>query len=369
MFTRAHPYLARIKERYLLTKPGSTKRTYHVSLELPHPLPFSVGDSIGVLPENDPQEVAAILEALKLTGSEPIFDARASKECLFGEFLLTKANLSRVTSGFLKLFLQRGEPLQELLENKAELNQYLQSNSLLDILKQYLQIRLSAQEVASSLMPMMPRFYSIASSPKVFSNEIHLTVAYLTFECKGEIRHGVGSHFLCEMAEIESTPIPIYVQPSHGFTLPAKEASIILIGPGTGIAPFRAFLQERIASSAPGRNWLFFGERNQATDFYYKDFFLELVKQNNLRFDAAFSRDTKEKIYVQHKLQEHAASLWEWIESGAYLYICGDAEKMAKDVDAALQKIVREQGRMSEEDARIFLKRLRTEKRYLLDVY
>jgi sulfite reductase (NADPH) flavoprotein alpha-component len=180
----------------------------------------------------------------------------------------------------------------------------------------------------------------------------------------------VGSHFLCHQAAIESTPIPIYVQPSNHFTLPEDPATpIIMIGPGTGIAPFRAFLQERIASQAPGLNWLFFGERNQATDFYYADFWLELEKQGRLRLDLAFSRDQKEKIYVQHKLLEQKKSIWNWIEKGAMLYVCGDAEEMAKDVEWALKEIVQEEGKMIEEDARKFLKTMRAEKRYLLDVY
>jgi sulfite reductase (NADPH) flavoprotein alpha-component len=215
----------------------------------------------------------------------------------------------------------------------------------------------------------MPRFYSIASSPKVFPNEVHLTVAFLQYEANGQIHTGVGSHFLCCQAEVELTPVPIYVQPSHHFTLPDPNTAMILIGPGTGIAPFRAFLQERLATQAPGLNWLFFGERNRATDFYYSDFWLQLEKQGRIRLDLAFSRDQPQKIYVQHKILEHKKSFWDWIQQGSWIYVCGDAENMAKDVDAALQQIAREEGQLSEEDARLYIKSLRTEKRYLLDVY
>jgi sulfite reductase (NADPH) flavoprotein alpha-component len=215
----------------------------------------------------------------------------------------------------------------------------------------------------------MPRFYSIASSPKVYADEIHLTVAYSSAHVDGHLIVGVGSHFLCEQAHIESTPIPLYIQPSNHFTLPTPTTSIILIGPGTGIAPFRAFIQERLATQAEGHNWLFFGERNRATDFYYGDYWTALEAQGRLRLDTAFSRDQAEKIYVQHKMLENKKALWEWLQQGAHLYVCGDAERMAKDVDAALQQIVQEEGLLTEEEARKYLKTLRQEKRYLLDVY
>ena len=368
IFTRTHPYTARIKERYLLSGPSSTKKTYHVVLSVDQ-IPFKVGDSIGVLPQNDPMIVSTLLHRLHCSGKEEVFDSRSATQTTLAEFLTNKANLSKTNSQFIKLLQTHGEPLESLLENKGELNLFLQTNNVLDILKKFPKTTPSPQEFVSSLMPLMPRFYSIASSDKVHPNEIHLTVAFLTYKAATEIRHGVASHFLCELAEIEKSPIPIYVQPSNGFTIPAPDASMILIGPGTGVAPFRAFLQERLAQNAKGRNWLFFGERNRSSDFYYQSFFIELVKKNFLRLDTAFSRDQAEKLYVQHKLLENAASVWDWIQSGSYLYVCGDAEKMAKDVDAALQLIVKEQGNVSEEEARLYLKRLRSEKRYVLDVY
>jgi sulfite reductase (NADPH) flavoprotein alpha-component len=369
-YNRANPYFARLKERTLLNNSSSTKKTYHLSLDLSQEeLPFTVGDSIAVLPENDPALVSKILKHLKQSGGEKVFDPKTTASFTLQKFLQTKANLVRSNSNILKLLHTRGEAVQPLLENREKLNLFLQSHSLLDILHTYPKAKLDPQELIGSLMPLMPRFYSIASSPKVFTKEIHLTVSYLTYTLHGEARHGVASHFLCTQAELESTPIPIYVQPSHGFSLPDPDASIILIGPGTGVAPFRAFLQERLAQNAKGRNWLFFGERNRASDFYYEPFFTQLEKQNFLRLDTAFSRDQAEKVYVQHKLEEQASSIWDWLQTGAFLYVCGNADKMAKDVDAALQKIAREQGNLSEEEARLYLKKLRAEKRYLLDVY
>ena len=370
--SRTNPFQARIKERYLLNREGASKETFHIALELDgNKLPFQVGDSIAIFPENDPKLVRSILHTLQLTGSEDLFDPRTKTTLPIVDFLRHKANLSKCTSSFLKMMKERGaEGLDDLLapENKSRLAECLQTHHLGDLLRIFKGSRLSAQDL-TTLLPLMPRFYSIASSPRMHPEEIHLTVASLSFKAHGETRYGVGSHFLCQMAKISETPIPLYVQPSNGFSLPEPDASMIMIGPGTGIAPFRAFLQERIALQHKGRNWLFFGERNRSTDFYYSDFFLELVKQNRLRLDLAFSRDQAEKVYVQHKLWEERASVYEWLQSGAYLYVCGDAEKMAKDVDLTLQRIVQDQAQMGEEDARYWLKKLRQSKHYLQDVY
>ncbi len=349
MYSRTQPYIARIKERTLLTKPGSSKKTYHISLDIEDSgLRFKVGDSIGVLPTNDPALVEEIIHKLGATGNEEIEDPKNQKVHSFREFLIHKANISKVSFHKIYNVEKSATPLIELVEHHQP----------------------SPHELCKILLPLLPRFYSIASSPKVYPGEIHLTVAFVSFELNGQTHFGVGSHFLCQQAVIESTPIPIYVQPSHFFTLPDDpNASIILIGPGTGIAPFRAFMQERIASQAEGRNWIFFGERNRKSDFYYEDYWIELEKQGRVRLDTAFSRDQPEKIYVQHRMLEQKKTLWQWIQEGAYIYVCGDAEKMAKDVDATLQQIVREVGGSSDEEARKFIKSLRLERRYLLDVY
>jgi sulfite reductase (NADPH) flavoprotein alpha-component len=229
---------------------------------------------------------------------------------------------------------------------------------------------LTPAELAKTIMPLLPRFYSIANSAKVFPGEIHLLVAYIHYHMGGQNRRGVGSHFLCDLATIDATPVPIYLQSSTHFTLPQDpNASIILVGPGTGIAPYRAFIQERLANQSPGRNWIIFGERNRATDFYYSDFWLDLERQERIRLDLAFSRDGPEKIYVQHKMYEQRKSIWSWLNKGAYFYVCGDAEEMAKDVDAMLHRIVHEEGRLSDEDAHLYIKKMRADRRYLADVY
>jgi sulfite reductase (NADPH) flavoprotein alpha-component len=328
-----------MKERLLLTGPASTKKTYHVVLDIDgSDLTFQVGDSIGVLPTNDIGTVDQIIHRLKATGREEI------GPYTFRDYLLHKANISKVS--FHKLF-----PVEKT------------SVPLLELVKHH---QPHPAELCKILLPLMPRFYSIASSPKVFPNEIHLTVASASYVVNGHTYLGVGSHFLIAQA----TEVPMYIQSSHHFTLPKDPStSIILIGPGTGIAPFRAFLQERLATQAPGRNWIFFGERNRASDFYYSDFWLGLEKQGRIRLDLAFSRDQADKVYVQHKMLEEKKSLWSWIQEGASIYVCGDAKEMARDVDATLQQIAREEGGMIEEEARKYIRQLRLEKRYLLDVY
>jgi len=361
-FSRTSPYLSRIQERSLLTGLGSTKKTYHIVLEVEENLfPYKAGDSIGVIPQNDPEEVDAIIQRVKCLGTEEIRHPKLSHILPLRDFLLHHVNISRVNLPFLKLV----NPSQIL--DKPALTNFLHHHTLLETLSLF---PLDNTAHFTQLMPLLPRFYSIANSSLVFPNEIHLTVAFISYNLNGQLRKGVGSHFLCILATPGVTPIPIYLQPSNLFSLPKNpNASIILIGPGTGIAPFRAFLQERIAMQSLGKNWLFFGERNRASDFYYESFFNELMSLGKLRLDLAFSRDQNEKIYVQHKMYEERKSLWSWLSDGAYFYVCGDAEEMAKDVDAMLHRIVKEEGNMSEENARLYVKNLRLEKRYLTDVY
>jgi sulfite reductase (NADPH) flavoprotein alpha-component len=364
-----------IKERYALTKTGSSKETYHISLDTKGvQLEYSVGDSIAVHAENDPLLVDQILTVLHAQGDELILNARTQELMKVRDFLRTRANLSRLTSSFLKLFLDYGknDQLETLLEkeNKPLLSNYLKMHDPLSFFRSFPEIRVPLQEICTQFGPLLPRFYSIASSQKWVQDELHLTVALSTFEISGEKRYGVASHFLCNLAEIQKTSIPIYVQHAHAFSLPSQEQTpIIMIGPGTGVAPFRGFVQERLALKHPGKNWLFFGERNRNTDYFYEEFWTSLLEKNALKLDLAFSRDQNEKCYVQHKMLENAQELWSWIQEGAHLYVCGDAERMAKEVDATLHRIVEEQGNLSPEDSKAFIKGLRTQKRYLLDVY
>src|SRR6185437_15811526 len=221
----------------------------------------------------------------------------------------------------------------------------------------------------SALDQLQPRLYSIASSPKALAGEVHLTVATVRYQKRGRLRKGIASTFLAERAP-PGAAVPVFVQRSHGFALPEKsDADIIMIGPGTGVAPFRAFLQERRALGAGGRNWLFFGDQRRNTDFLYEAELSDYARDGLLtRLDAAFSRDQAERIYVQHRMREHSAALWAWLNDGAHLFVCG-AAGMARDVDAALAAIIARQGRMGLGEAKAYLATLTREKRYLRDVY
>lgn len=376
---RLNPAKVKLKNRRSLTKSGSSKHTYHIVLDLQDaPLFFKVGDSIGIYPENDPLLVTHLIDAMKIDPEEIIQEPRSQQEMSVREFLTRKANLSRITSSFLKLFYEeihshdKKNTLRHLLsiENKPLLSQYLSMHDPLDLFQEFAEVKLSAQALCAQFSPLLPRFYSVASSQAVFPNEVHLTVALFTFHHGQERRYGVGSHFLCHLAQVDRTLIDAYVQPAKQFTLPSDDTlPIIMVGPGTGVAPFRAFIQERIHRGSKGLNWLFFGERNQATDFLYEEEWGSFVKEGHLKLDLAFSRDQEEKIYVQTRMYENANLLWQLLEQGAIFYVCGDAKHMAKDVEAMLSMIVSEQGDLDKEEAKAYIKHLKATKRYLTDVY
>jgi sulfite reductase (NADPH) flavoprotein alpha-component len=369
---KSHPVHVTIKERKRLTKSGSSKETFHITLNLADAdVHFEPGDSIGIYGKNDPLLVDHLLQAIGASGNEVIHHTRSGKQLSVREFFSTHANLSRVTSSFLKLLYDhekshdRKNQLGHLLdkENRPRMLEFLASHDPLDLFKEYKNTALPLQELCDQFGPLLPRFYSVASSKKTNPREVDLTVALFTFTHGDEQRFGVASHFLCHLADVEKTPVPIYVQPATAFHLPEDpETPIIMIGPGTGVAPFRAYMQERLSS---GKNWLFFGERNRATDFFYEEFWTPLVNSGKLRLTLAFSRDQSEKIYVQHRMKEEASDLWKWIQEGAILYICGDAKEMAKDVTRTLEEIATAHGH----DGKAFLKSLRAEKRLRLDVY
>jgi len=370
-YTKESPYIAHLKSRHLLNKEGSSKKTYHIELDIKGSgIKVSPGDSVALYPQNPRNHVQSVLKSLQATGKESVKEKKTDKAYPLEDFLYQKANLGKVTSLLLTLAAQDNDKLKELLlpENRAKRNEFLSEFEVWDFLNEY-PFKLDIQEFCNSLLPQMPRFYSLASSQSSHPDELHLTVAELSYQSRGIERNGVASHFLCQIADIE-TPLPIYPQPTTNFLLPNDHSlPIIMIGPGTGVAPFRAFLQDRISNKASGKNWLFFGERSKSHDFYYEDFFTSLKEQNALELDTAFSRDQEEKIYVQHKLLSRAEEVFNWLEEGAYIYVCGDAKKMAKDVEMALLQIIREKGGHTEKEAFSYLKNLRKEKRYLRDVY
>jgi sulfite reductase (NADPH) flavoprotein alpha-component len=256
-----------------------------------------------------------------------------------------------------------------LPENKEKLDKFLYGRDLLDLALQLSSKGWEPQEFVSQLRKLQPRLYSISSSPKAHPGEVHVTVGVLGYECHGRKRKGVCSNYLA--AQNVSSEVKVFIQKSHGFRLPENPATpIIMVGPGTGIAPFRAFIEERAATAASGKSWLFFGDQQKSSDFLYQAELLVYLEKGFLtRLDAAFSRDQKEKIYVQNRMLENAPLLFQWLEEGAHFYVCGDAKRMAKDVDDALKKIIQTEGGKSPEEATAYIENLKALKRYQRDVY
>ncbi|MCB1109657.1 MAG: sulfite reductase [Chlamydiia bacterium] len=361
-YNKDNPFPAKIVERYILNKEGSTKKTYHLTLDLSGSnISYRPGDAIAIFPENPEEDVNALLSALNLSGHEEVTDPRSGMTLPAAHFFKKKANLIRIPTPLLKL---TGDA--DLINNKDTRTQFVANHDLIDFFEHY-PPTIPLQELISYFAPLLPRFYSIASSPMTHPQSVDLLVATFTYCHGNKKRQGLGSHFLCDTAQMHHTPIPLYLHPTPHFVLPEDpKAPLIMVGPGTGVAPYRAFLEHREAEKASGTNWLFFGERNRATDYYYEAFFESLQKKDFLRLDLAFSRDQEEKLYVQHLLLKHGAAVWGMLQQGAYFYICGDARQMAKDVTEALHTIVETHG---EQDPKPYIKELRKTKRLLLDVY
>ncbi len=369
-FDRNHPALCTIKERYPLTKGGSTKQTWHIRLDLEGiDLAFEPGDSVGIYAQNDPILVSHLIDAIGSPPDQLITDKRSGESLPVEQFLKERANLNQLSSKFLKLIheCERQSKITSLLTDQQALKQYLKEHDPLGVLKQCRQTKIPLQKLVDQFAPLLPRFYSVASCGKTHPQTLDLTVALLTWMREGEKRYGVASHFLCNLTTIGQTSIPLFVQQAPHFRLPLDpRTAIIMIGHGTGVAPFRAFLQYRKYSKATGKNWLFFGERNRLSDYFYEE---EFAFHPNLRIETAFSRDQKNRVYVQHKLKEHASELYDWLEEGAHIYVCGDAKKMAKDVEATLIDIIQMHRSLDKKEVKKHLKNLRKEGRYLSDVY
>jgi sulfite reductase (NADPH) flavoprotein alpha-component len=379
MYNKQNPFLASIKERYSLSKPGSKKNTQHIVLDLSSSgISYEVGDSVGIFPCHDPELVQKTLDAMEATGDEFILAKQTQELIRLREYLTSKANISDLSPKLLRETAARQSnpdkkhELEVLLEegNRDAFKAYVATHELWDFLLTQEEVKFTAQELADLLMPLLPRFYSISSSQKYVGAEVHLTVAPLEYEARGHTRRGVCTHYLCSLVELHDPCMPIFIQPAHGFRLPEDpHVPLLMVGPGTGIAPFRAFMQERLWRQSKGRHWLFFGEWNQAYDFFYEEDWNAFSNQVHLRLDLAFSRDQEHKVYVQHRMQEQGEDIFNWLEEGAYFFVCGDAQYMAKDVDAALHAIVQEYGGLDPLAAKEYVKKLRQQKRYLRDVY
>ncbi|MFN2507912.1 MAG: sulfite reductase subunit alpha [Chthoniobacterales bacterium] len=371
-YSRSNPYPGRLVVNRRLN-PGSQKETRHFEVDLTDwGLSYEVGESMAIYPTNDPELVDEILTAISATGDELVKGSKTPQLPL-REALLREYSITAITPKLLKAIAERASSaplLNELLDSsrKEDLHSYLWGMEVIDFLREHRSVRFTPEQFVGFLSKLQPRLYSIASSLKAFPDVVHFIVDIVRYESHGRIRKGVCSTFLADRAE--NVPVPIYPSSSK-FRLPEDpETPIIMVGPGTGIAPFRAFLQERKAIGARGKSWLFFGSQREKCDYFYKEDFDPLRAEGYLtRIDCAFSRDQEHKIYVQHRMQENSAELWKWLQEGAHFFVCGDAKRMAKDVDAALHKIVEREGGKNPEQASDYVEQLKKEKRYKRDVY
>ena len=369
-YTKEEPLVATLAVNQKITGRDSEKDVRHIEIDLGDSgLRYQPGDALGVWYQNDPALVRELVELLWLKGDEPVtVDGKTLplSEALEWHFELT-VNTASIVENYARL--SRSETLLPMVGDKARLQHYAATTPIVDMVR-FSAAQLDAEALIGLLRPLTPRLYSIASSQAEVESEVHVTVGVVRYDVEGRARTGGASGFLADRVE-EDGEIRVFIEHNDNFRLPANpETPVIMIGPGTGIAPFRAFMQQRAADEAPGKNWLIFGNPHFTEDFLYQVEWQRYVKEGVLnRIDLAWSRDQKEKIYVQDKLREQGAELWRWINEGAHIYVCGDATRMARDVEQALLEVIAEFGGMDTETADEYLSELRVERRYQRDVY
>lgn len=369
-YTKEAPLAASLAVNQKITGRDSLKDVRHIEIDLGDSgLRYQPGDALGVWYQNDPALVKELAELLWLKGDEPVTvngKTLPLAEALQWHFELT-VNTANIVENYATL--TRSESLLPLVGDKTQLQHYAATTPIVDMVR-FSPAQLDAQALVDLLRPLNPRLYSIASSQAEVESEVHVTVGVVRYDIEGRARAGGASSFLADRVE-EEGEVRVFIEHNDNFRLPANpQTPVIMIGPGTGIAPFRAFMQQRAADGAEGKNWLFFGNPHFTEDFLYQVEWQRYMKEGVLsRIDMAWSRDQKEKIYVQDKLRQQGAELWRWINDGAHIYVCGDANRMAKDVEQALLEVIAEFGAMDIEAADEFLSELRVERRYQRDVY
>lgn len=370
--SRKHPCQVKVLTNMVLNGHGSESEVHHIELETEGSrLIWEPGDALGVIPKNSPRLVDEIIDTLSLKSETAI--EGIDGEVPLRDALMHHYEITGLTRPVIQKYaeLSGSRELSALLQddNRPALADFMKGRHLIDLLSAYPVPNVSGQEFVRLLRRLSPRQYSIASSFAANPDEVHLMIATVRYASYGRKREGVASAYLSDRAD-EGSPVSVYVDHNRNFRLPDDDVPVIMIGPGTGVAPFRAFLEEREERGARGRNWLFFGAPHFLTDFYYQVDWLRWRERRLLtELDVAFSRDQPEKIYVQHRLRERAKEVYAWIEDGAHVYVCGDATRMASDVHGALSDIVARQGSMSADAAAEYLTRLQKEKRYHRDVY
>jgi sulfite reductase (NADPH) flavoprotein alpha-component len=380
-YTRNNPYYSTVVTNYLLSGEGSEKETRHLAFALEQGMAYAPGDAIGVLPENRAGIVAEVLAALGFTGEERVLD-HYKMEIGFEEALRSRLTIGKLARGAIGQYAKlpgapgvggRGYDQLKLLcgpDNKARAEEYCWGREFIDLITDFPGVVKSPQELFNVLQRLVPRLYSIASSQLEHKDLAETTVRVVRYDTHGRDRQGVASGQLGERAQVGAV-LPIFLTANQNFKLPEdNSAPVIMVGPGTGIAPFRAFLEERQAKGASGDNWLFFGDQHRASDFIYQEQLAAMQADGTLtRFDTAFSRDQAGKVYVQDRMREHAAELYAWLQRGAYFYVCGDASRMAKAVELALLDAIEEGTQGTLEQAAEYLAAMKKQKRYQRDVY
>ncbi len=373
-YTRNNPYPSVVRVNALLTAEGSEKETRHVELELEEGMEYTPGDAVGILPQTRPEAVAAVLEAMHCSGDERVLD-HYKVEINLEEALRTRLEIGALTRTAINQMAKLApehEGLKHLTgaENKARAEEYCYGRELVDLVTDFPGVITAPQQLFNILGRLKPRLYSIASSQAMHKDNVQTTVRVVRYESHGRDRQGLASGHLGDRCPVGTT-MPIFLHSNANFRLPSDPTlPVIMVGPGTGVAPFRAFLEERMATGATGDNWLFFGEQRRALDFLYQDE-LEAMQRDGVltHLDTAFSRDQAKKVYVQDRMQEKSAELYAWLERGAYFYICGDATRMAKDVELALLDAIAKGSNGTLEHAQEYLATMKKQRRYQLDVY
>ncbi|KGK21418.1 sulfite reductase subunit alpha [Vibrio navarrensis] len=369
-YNKQNPYTATLLTSQKITGRDSGKDVRHIEIDLADSgLTYQPGDALGVWYENSAQLANSVAAAVGLSGVESVEvdgESLSLHSALVSKYEITGANPQFVTK-FAEL--SGSKKLQKLVEDKDKLREYAANTQIVDVLKEK-KTKLSAEQLISLLRRLTPRLYSIASSQSEVDEEVHLTVGIVEYDVGGEVRQGGASSYLGQRLE-EGESVKVFIEHNNNFKLPQDDSTpVIMIGPGTGIAPFRSFIQERDNRGADGKNWLFFGDRTFTQDFLYQVEWQKYLKSGILtRLDVAFSRDQHEKVYVQHRVLEQAEQVWQWLQDGAYVYICGDATRMAKDVHEALLVVAQQQGGLTREQAEEYFNELRKAKRYQRDVY
>ncbi|MFJ7754688.1 assimilatory sulfite reductase (NADPH) flavoprotein subunit [Peribacillus muralis] len=374
-YTRTNPFKAEVLENINLNGRGSNKETRHVELSLEGSgLTFQPGDSLGVYPKNDSALVDMLLHELNWDPEEMVKVNKQGDLHSFRESLISCFEITVLTKSLLEqaALISGNDDLNALVAtgNEAKLKEYREGRDLLDVIRDFGSWGESAQEFVSILRKMPARLYSIANSLTAYPDEVHLTIGAVRYESHGRERNGVCS-ILCAERLQPGDKLPVYIQHNQNFKQPVDgNTPIIMIGPGTGVAPFRSFIQEREETEASGKTWLFFGDQHFVTDFLYQTEWQKWLETGALtKMDVAFSRDTDEKVYVQNRMLEHSDELFRWLQEGAAIYICGDEKNMAHDVHHTLIEIIEKEGRMSQADAQAYLDDMQQNKRYQRDVY